>query len=92
MSDLASSGFLILNIVVILLNTCVLYAHQTITRQYTIYHNQPLNPALILRLEQAHIFVKTCEVFDKILRLEVCLNNESRYPSFVQTIWIPILM
>lgn len=88
-SALASSGFLALGLVVLLLNPGVLYAHQTITRWYTIYHSQPLDPALLRRLEQARSLVQTSEVFDKTLRLEVCLNDGSRYPSLVQAVWSP---
>ena len=89
MSVLASGGFLLLGFVVLLLNPGVLYAHQTTTRQYTVYHNRPLDAALMLRLEQARGLVQTSEVFGKTLRLEVCLNDGSRYPSLVQAIWSP---
>jgi hypothetical protein len=50
MSALASGSFLILGGVVLVLNLGVLYTRQTITRQYTIFHDQPLNPALLLGL------------------------------------------
>lgn len=89
LSALASGGFLVLGVAVLLLNPSVLYAHQTTTPQYTIYHNQPLDPALLLRLEQARKLAQTSEVFDATLRLEVCLNDGSRYPSLVQTVWSP---
>ena len=89
LSALASGGFLILGIVVLVLNPGVLYAHQTTTRQYTIYHDRPLDPALLLRLEQARHLVRTSEVFDNALRLEVCLNDGSRYPGLIQTLWSP---
>jgi hypothetical protein len=88
-SVLASGGFLILGVVVLVLNPGVLYAHQTLTRQYTIFHDRPLNPALLLRLGQARNLVQTSEVFDNTLRIEVCLNDGSRYPSFIQTLWSP---
>lgn len=88
-SALTSGSLLVLGFIVLLLNPSILYAHETITSQYTIYHNQPLDPAFMQRLEQAHDLVETSEVFDKALRLEVCLNDGSKYPSLVQTVWGP---
>ena len=89
LSVLTSGGFLGLGFILLLLNPSVLYAHETVTGQYTIYHSQPLDPAFIQRLAQAQALVRTSEIFDKRLRLEVCLNDGSRYPSLVQTIWGP---
>jgi hypothetical protein len=89
LSVLASAGMLLLGLVVLLLNPGVLFAHHTTTRQLTIYHNQPLDPVLLLRLEQARTLVQPSEVFAKSLRLEVCLNDGSWYPRLIQTIRSP---
>jgi hypothetical protein len=89
LSVCASSGGLLLGLVVLLLHPGALYAHQTLTRQYTIYHNQPLDPALLPRLALAQHLVQASGVFDKDLRLEVCLNDGSWYPRLVQAIWSP---
>lgn len=88
-SVFASSGLLLAGLVVLLLNPGVLYAHQTTTPHYTIYHQQPLDPALLVRLEQAQRLVHASEVFEETLRLEVCLNDGSPYPSLVQAVWSP---
>lgn len=88
-SALASGGCLLLGFIALLLNPGVLYAYQTTTPQYTIYHNQPLAPALLGRLRQARDLVKTSEVFDESLRLDICLNDGSRYPGLVQAVWSP---
>jgi hypothetical protein len=89
LSVLASGGVLLLGLVALLLYPSVLYAHHTTTRQYTIYHNRPLDPALLPRLAQARHLVQTSEVFDQTLRLELYLNDGSWYPRLVQAIWSP---
>jgi hypothetical protein len=89
LSVFAPGGLLLLGLVVLLLNPSLLYAHHTTTRQLTIYHNQPLPPLLLVRLEQARTLVQPNEVFAEALRLEVCLNDGSWYPRLVQTIWSP---
>jgi hypothetical protein len=89
LSVLASGGGLLLGLLALLLHPGVLYAHQTITRQYILYHNRPLDPALLPRLAQARHLVQASDVFDKTLRLEVCLNDGSWYPRLVQAIWSP---
>lgn len=85
----AAGGLLLLGLCALLLHPGVLYAHQTTTRPYTIYHNRPLDPALLPRLAQARHLVQASEVFDKALRLEICLNDGSWYPRLVQAVWSP---
>jgi len=82
-------GFLLLALVALLLNPRVLYAQCTTTHRLTIYHNQPMDPVLVQRLEQARALVQPNEVFAEALRLEVCLNDGSWYPRLVQAIWSP---
>lgn len=89
LSVLTAGGLLLLSLMALLLHPSVLYVHQTTTCHLTIYHNQPLDPVLLERLEQARQLVQTSEVFDKTLRLEVCLNDGSWYPKLVQAIWSP---
>jgi hypothetical protein len=89
LSVLTAGSLLLLSLVALLFHPGVLYAHQTTTRQLTIYHNQPLDPVLLQRLEQARQLVQPSEIFDKTLRLEVCLNDGSWYPRLVQAVWSP---
>lgn len=88
-SVLTSSGLCGLGFVGLVLNPSLLYAHETVTSQYTIYHSQPLDPAFGQRLAQARALVRPSEVFDHTLRLEVCLNDGSRYPRLVQAVLGP---
>lgn len=89
LSVCASSGGLLLSLGGLLLHPGVLYAHHTTTSQYTLYHNRPLDPALLPRLAQARHLVQASAVFDKTLHLEVCLNDGSWYPRLVQALWSP---
>ena len=86
LSVLTSGSLLGLGFIGLLLNPSLLYAHETVTPQYTIYHSQPLDPAFSQRLAQARALVRSSDVFDNNLRLEVCLNDGSRYPSLVQAV------
>lgn len=76
-------------LVVLLLNPAFLYAHQTATPHYTIYHNQPLDPALLPRLAQARALVQQSAWFDSTLKLNLCLNDGSAYPGVVEKLLGP---
>jgi hypothetical protein len=89
LSVLTSGSCLGLGFIALLLNPGLLYAHETVTTHYTIYHNQPLDPAFEQRLAQARALVRPSEVFDARLRLAICLHEGSRYPSLTQAIWGP---
>lgn len=86
LSVLTSGSLLGLGFLGLLLNPGFLYAHETVTRHYTIYHNQPLDPAFGQRLAQARALVRPSDVFANTLRLEVCLNDGSPYPRLVQAV------
>ncbi len=73
----------------LLLNPTLLYAHRTATPHYIIYHNQPLDPALLPRLAQARAIVQQSSWFDPALGLAICLNDGSPYPSLVEKLLGP---
>lgn len=88
--SLLTSGLLAsIVFVVLLLNPALLYAHRTTTPHYSIYHNRPLDPALLPRLEQARALVQQSSWFDSTLCLNICLNDGSRYPNLVERLWGP---
>ncbi|MGI4863113.1 MAG: hypothetical protein ACRYFZ_04265 [Janthinobacterium lividum] len=89
LSVLTSGGCLGLGFIILLLNPSLLYAHETITGEFTIYHSQPLDPAFRQRLAQARALVQPSEVFDSTLRLQLCLNDGSQYPRLAQVVWGP---
>ena len=83
--SLFTSGILaVVVVVILLLNPTLLYAHRTATPQYVIYHNQPLDPALLPRLAQARAIVQQSSWFDPALNLTICLNDGSLYPGLVE--------
>ncbi|AWM34105.1 hypothetical protein [Hymenobacter nivis] len=73
----------------LLLNPGLLYANRTATAHYVIYHNRPLDPALLPRVEQARALVQRSNWFDPALRLNICLNDGSRYPGLVEKLQGP---
>ncbi|TPG64568.1 hypothetical protein EAH73_15485 [Hymenobacter nivis] len=75
---------LLLVTALLVLNPGFLYANRTATPHYTIYHNRPLDPALLPRLEQARAIDQQSSWFDPTLRLNICLNDGSAYPGLVE--------
>ncbi|WP_157887178.1 hypothetical protein [Hymenobacter sp. PAMC 26628] len=73
----------------LLLNPGLLYANRTATAHYVIYHNRSLDPALLPRLEQVRTIVQQSSCFDSTLRLNICLNDGSRYPNLIEKLWGP---
>ena len=84
---LAVTGlFLIALLVTFMLTPILLYANKTVTGNYSIYHNKPLNPNLAFRLEQSISLVKTSELYDPKLKMDVCLKDGSKYPGLVEKV------
>ena len=84
-----SSALLILVIALLVLNPRFLYANRTVTAHYTIYHNRSLDPALLPCLAQARAIGQQSSWFDSTLRLNICLNDGSRYPGLVRQLLGP---
>jgi len=64
----------------IVLKPCTLYAHRTIDGNYTICHQQKLEPLFIKRLRMANELLSASELYDSTLKLSVCLNDGNYYP------------
>ncbi|MBK8855962.1 MAG: hypothetical protein IPN10_18115 [Saprospiraceae bacterium] len=75
-------GFLIF----IVLNPGLMYANKTKHRNYSIYHNNPLDPSTLVRLEEVTDLVKRCEWNNPELPLGICLNDDSMYPKIIKTL------
>jgi hypothetical protein len=69
-----------------MLNPILLYANKTVMGNYSIYHNKPLNPNLVFRLEQSISIIKASELYDPKLKMDVCLKDGSKYPGLVEKI------
>ena len=74
-------------LVVIILNPAFSYANKTKHTHFTIFHNQPLDPAFISHLDQAAKLVSTSEYYDPHWKLDICLHDGSIYPALIQKIW-----
>jgi len=84
---LTVTGLLIAGLLlVIILNPILTYASRTTHSNYTIFHNKPINQALIIKLDKATELLKTSEFCNPKLQLDICLNDGSNYPNLMQTI------
>jgi hypothetical protein len=73
-------------LLVIVLNPILTYANNTKHNNYTIFHNRPLDPALLTKLDQAAELLRTSEFYDSNLQLDICLNDGSKYPKLIGTL------
>lgn len=82
---LTATGLLCLGFLVgIVLNPTLLYANKTIVGNYSIYHDEPLDENFISRLDDATGLVKASELYDSNLKLDICLNDGSLYPTLME--------
>lgn len=88
-SLLTSSALLMLVTALLVLNPRFLYANRTVTPHYIVYHNRPLDPALLPRLAQVRAINQQSSWFDSTLRLNICLNDGSLYPNLIEKVWGP---
>jgi hypothetical protein len=73
-------------LLVILLNPILSYGNKTTHRQFSIYHDTPLDNQLMPLLDQADILLRKSEFYRADLKLDICLNDGSSYPQLVETI------
>lgn len=82
---LTVAGLMCLGLILgIILNPSLLYANKTIVGNFTIYHNVLLDDKFIARLDNAANLVSVCELFDPNIALDICLNDGSLFPKFVE--------
>lgn len=82
-ATLITCGILLL---IIVLNPLLSYAGKTKHTNYTIYHNKNISKELLTRLDAATLLVSESEIYDPALKLDICLNDGSEYPSLIQKI------
>ena len=73
-------------LVLIVLNPILTYANKTNHNNYTIFHSKSLDPNIERRLDQATQLIKTSELFDPNLKLNICLKDGSAYSNLVQAL------
>lgn len=73
-------------LLVIVLNPILTYANKTTHNNYTIFHNKALDPALLTKLDDATMLLKASEFYNPHLRLDICLNDGSKYPKLIRSL------
>ncbi|HEY1870378.1 MAG TPA: hypothetical protein VGG71_04930 [Chitinophagaceae bacterium] len=73
-------------LVTFMLNPILLYANKTIVGNYAIYHNKQLDKKFEQRLKQSNILIKSSELYDSKLQIDVCLKDGSNYPKLIKAI------
>lgn len=75
-----------LGLLILLFNPTLLYSRQSVYRNYTIYHDQPLNLHVIVQLDRATELLQASELYDPDFTYEICLNDGSVYPAMVRAL------
>lgn len=82
---LTATGLLMaIILLIIVLNPVLTYAHHTKHEKFTVYHQQTLPPVFIKQLDLAHGLIKKSECYNPNLKLDICLNDGSIYPTLIQ--------
>jgi hypothetical protein len=75
--------FLLGLLVIFMLNPIILYANKTVIGNYSIYHNKPLDKKFQDRLDDANFIIRTSELYDPDLKMDICLRDDSKYPKLI---------
>jgi hypothetical protein len=70
-----------------ILNPILTYAHKTTQNNYTIFHDEPLDSVLVTRISEATKLISASEFYNPTLKLDVCLNDGSKYPALIEVIF-----
>jgi hypothetical protein len=81
-----TGAFLLGLLVMFMLFPVLLYAHKTHFGNYTVYHDKPIPENFLARLEHSVSLIKSSELYDPRLKMEICLKDGSRYPGMVETV------
>lgn len=73
-------------LLIIVLNPILTYANKTTYKSFTIFHDLPLDPTLTSKLDRATELLKESEFYNPDLRLDICLNDNSKYPNIIRAI------
>ncbi len=73
-------------LVTFMLAPILLYANKTDVGNYSVYHNKPLDNSFLQRLEQSSIILKSSELYDPKLKIDVCLKDGSTYPKLITAV------
>lgn len=80
----ATSVVLLSMLVALVLKPSFLYAHKTECRNFSVYHNKPIDPQFSTRVESALQILRKTELYDSTIKFEFCLNDGSVYPALLE--------
>jgi hypothetical protein len=83
---LFTAAFILGMLVTFMLNPVLLYAHKTVLGNYTVYHNGALDKNFTQQLGRAGAIIKTSELYNPALKMDVCLKDGSPYPALVEKV------
>jgi hypothetical protein len=84
---IATTGIFITTLLIlIILNPILTYAHKTKLENHTIFHSASLEPALITKISDANSLLKASEFYNPNLKIDICLNDGSNYPTLIKTL------
>jgi hypothetical protein len=86
---IATVVLIIVLLLVIVLNPGITYANKTVHNNFTVYHNKPLHPLLLTKLDEAAAILKQNEIYNPNLTIKVCLNDGSMYPGLIKKLMSP---
>jgi hypothetical protein len=68
----------------LVLNPSLLYANKTVVGNFTVYHTGTLDKSFVNKLESVSALLKVSELYRSDLKLKVCLNDGSFYPTLME--------
>jgi hypothetical protein len=73
-------------LIIFILNPTILYANKTSLGNYSIYHNKPLNKNFQTLLQQSNSIIKSSEIYNPELKIDICLKDGSAYPGLIEKV------
>jgi hypothetical protein len=84
---LIATGLLIIGfLLLIILNPRLTYAHKSTHDNYVVFHDNTLDKFLVTRIDQATKLVRKSECYNPELKLEICLNDDSKYTALIKNL------
>ncbi len=81
------TGFFLFGLLVsFMLSPILLYGNKTTIGNYSIYHSKPLDNNFLKQLKQSGMLIKSSELYDPRLQMDVCLKDRSNYPKLIRTV------
>lgn len=81
---IATSMLLAILLLITVFNPTLLYSNESQVGNFTVHHSTPLTSTLITRLNRVDSIIQKSELYDKSFKLEICLNDDSFYPTIIK--------